>query len=61
MSGKWGYASGCLHAQWAVLGVPPFEADGEAVQQGALIWMYVAVAILIIAGMSIFVASHFAK
>jgi 3-hydroxy-9,10-secoandrosta-1,3,5(10)-triene-9,17-dione monooxygenase len=34
VSGKWGYASGCLHAQWAVLGVPPFEADGEAVQQG---------------------------
>jgi len=34
VNGKWGYASGCLHAQWAVLGVPPFEADGEAVQQG---------------------------
>ena len=37
VSGKWGYASGCLHAQWAVLGVPPFEADGEAVQQGLVL------------------------
>ena len=34
---------------------------GEAVQQGALIWMWVGVAVLVIAGMSIFVASHFAK
>jgi preprotein translocase subunit SecY len=34
---------------------------GEAVQQGALIWMWVGVAILVIAGMSIFVANHFAK
>jgi alkylation response protein AidB-like acyl-CoA dehydrogenase len=22
VTGKWGYASGCLHAQWAVLGIP---------------------------------------
>lgn len=34
---------------------------GEAVQQGVLIWAWVGVAILVIAGMSIFVAGHFAK
>ena len=34
VSGRWGYASGCLHAQWAVLGVPPIEADGEDIPQG---------------------------
>jgi len=34
---------------------------GEAVQQGVLIWMWVGVAILIIAGMSIFVANHLIK
>lgn len=28
VSGQWGYASGCLHSQWAVLGVPPLEGDG---------------------------------
>ncbi len=34
---------------------------GEVVQQGALVWLWVGVAILAVAGMSIFVASHFAK
>jgi preprotein translocase subunit SecY len=31
---------------------------GEAVQQGALIWAYAGVAILIVAGVAIFIASH---
>jgi 3-hydroxy-9,10-secoandrosta-1,3,5(10)-triene-9,17-dione monooxygenase len=29
VTGQWGYASGCLHAQWALLGVPPIE-DADA-------------------------------
>ncbi len=31
---------------------------GEAVQQGALIWAYVAIAILIVSGVAIFIAGH---
>ena len=34
-------------------------ARGEAVQQGALIWLYVGIAILLVAGMAIFVAGRF--
>jgi 3-hydroxy-9,10-secoandrosta-1,3,5(10)-triene-9,17-dione monooxygenase len=34
VSGSWGYASGCLHSTWAVLGVPVMDADGELVDQG---------------------------
>jgi len=26
ITGRWGYASGCLHSQWAVLGVPPVDS-----------------------------------
>ena len=26
VSGRWVYASGCLHAQWAILGVPPVDS-----------------------------------
>jgi preprotein translocase subunit SecY len=32
---------------------------GEAVQQGALLWLYVGIAILVVAGMALFVASRF--
>jgi preprotein translocase subunit SecY len=32
---------------------------GEAVQQGALLWLYVGIAILVVAGMAIFVAGRF--
>jgi preprotein translocase subunit SecY len=32
---------------------------GEAVQQGALLWLYVGIAILLVAGMAIFVAGRF--
>ncbi|MDP9290732.1 MAG: preprotein translocase subunit SecY [Verrucomicrobiota bacterium] len=31
---------------------------GEAVQQGALIWIYVGVALLIVSGVAVFIASH---
>jgi preprotein translocase subunit SecY len=31
---------------------------GEAVQQGALIWLYVGIAVLIVAGVAVFVAGH---
>jgi 3-hydroxy-9,10-secoandrosta-1,3,5(10)-triene-9,17-dione monooxygenase len=34
VTGKWGYASGCLHAQWAVLGIPVVNEQGEQVDQG---------------------------
>ena len=34
VSGRWGYASGCLHADWAVLGVPVVDEAGEPVDQG---------------------------
>ena len=32
---------------------------GEAVQQGALIWLYVGIAALLVAGMAIFLAGKF--
>lgn len=32
---------------------------GEAVQQGALIWLYVGIAILLVAGMALFIAGRF--
>lgn len=34
VSGTWGYASGCLHAHWAVLGIPVVNEAGEQVDQG---------------------------
>lgn len=34
VSGSWGYASGCLHSQWAVLGIPVMDDAGEQVDQG---------------------------
>ncbi|WP_067432791.1 acyl-CoA dehydrogenase family protein [Nocardioides jensenii] len=34
VTGKWGFASGCLHSQWAGLGVHIVNEDGEAVDQG---------------------------
>jgi len=35
------------------------EARGEAVQQGALLWLYVGIAALLVAGMAIFLAGKF--
>jgi len=34
VTGRWGFASGCLHSQWAMLGVPVVDADGVQIDQG---------------------------
>jgi 3-hydroxy-9,10-secoandrosta-1,3,5(10)-triene-9,17-dione monooxygenase len=34
VTGRWGFASGSLHSQWAVLGFPIVDADGAQVDQG---------------------------
>ena len=34
VTGSWGWASGCLHAQWAVVGFPVPDEHGEIVDQG---------------------------
>jgi alkylation response protein AidB-like acyl-CoA dehydrogenase len=34
VTGAWGYASGCMHAQWAGLGLPLTDEAGEVVGQG---------------------------
>lgn len=34
MTGRWSWASGSLHASWALLGVPVVDGDGVQVDQG---------------------------
>lgn len=34
VTGKWGFASGSLHSQWAILGVPVVDATGTQIDQG---------------------------
>jgi alkylation response protein AidB-like acyl-CoA dehydrogenase len=34
VSGRWPYASGCLHSSWAVLGLPVVDDRGEPIDQG---------------------------
>ena len=34
VTGRWGWASGCLHSQWAVVGIPVPNELGEIVDQG---------------------------
>ena len=34
VTGSWGFASGCLHSQWAVLGIPVVDENGEQIDQG---------------------------
>lgn len=34
VTGKWGFASGSLHSQWAILGVPVVDATGAQIDQG---------------------------
>ena len=34
ISGRWPWASGCLHAQWATLGMPVVDAAGNMLDQG---------------------------
>ncbi|GAA1369461.1 acyl-CoA dehydrogenase family protein [Streptomyces beijiangensis] len=35
VTGRWGFASGSLHSQWATLGVPVVDASGRQTDQGA--------------------------
>ena len=34
VTGQWGFASGCLHSQWAMLGVPVVDESGQQIDQG---------------------------
>ncbi|MBT2514112.1 acyl-CoA dehydrogenase family protein [Arthrobacter sp. ISL-30] len=34
VTGKWGFASGSLHSQWAILGVPVVDETGAQIDQG---------------------------
>jgi 3-hydroxy-9,10-secoandrosta-1,3,5(10)-triene-9,17-dione monooxygenase len=34
VTGKWGFASGSLHSQWAILGVPIVDEAGTQIDQG---------------------------
>ncbi|GAA2913069.1 acyl-CoA dehydrogenase family protein [Streptomyces thioluteus] len=34
ITGRWPFASGCLHAQWALLGIPLAGASGEPPERG---------------------------
>jgi 3-hydroxy-9,10-secoandrosta-1,3,5(10)-triene-9,17-dione monooxygenase len=34
VSGSWPFASGCLHADWAFIGVPVLDANGEVIEEG---------------------------
>lgn len=41
VTGRWGFASGSLHSQWATLGIPVVDASGQQIDQGsALIPMH---------------------
>ena len=33
VSGRWAWTSGCLHADWAMLGIPVVDADGNKVDE----------------------------
>ncbi|MGY0021429.1 acyl-CoA dehydrogenase family protein [Streptomyces sp. cg35] len=34
VTGRWGFASGSLHSQWAAVGIPVVDASGQQVDQG---------------------------
>jgi len=34
VTGRWGFASGCLHAQWAIQGIPVVDQSGQQIDQG---------------------------
>ena len=34
ISGRWGFASACYHADWSLLGYPVLDRDGQIVDQG---------------------------
>lgn len=35
VTGRWGFASGSLHSQWATLGIPVVDTSGQQTDQGA--------------------------
>ncbi|WP_329236806.1 acyl-CoA dehydrogenase family protein [Streptomyces sp. NBC_01460] len=35
VTGRWGFASGSLHSQWATVGIPVVDASGQQTDQGA--------------------------
>jgi len=37
VSGRWSWCSGCLHAQWVLVGIPLTGADGSAPDQGMVL------------------------
>ncbi|MEV0074096.1 MULTISPECIES: acyl-CoA dehydrogenase family protein [unclassified Amycolatopsis] len=37
VTGKWGWASGCLHSQWALVGTPAVEGEGKSYDQGMVL------------------------
>jgi alkylation response protein AidB-like acyl-CoA dehydrogenase len=37
VSGRWANCSGCLHAQWILLGTPPVTADGQEIEPGLVL------------------------
>ncbi|WP_326837530.1 acyl-CoA dehydrogenase family protein [Amycolatopsis rhabdoformis] len=37
VTGKWGWASGCLHSQWALVGTPAAEGEGRSYDQGMVL------------------------
>ncbi|ODU06481.1 MAG: oxidoreductase [Pseudonocardia sp. SCN 72-86] len=37
VTGKWGWASGCLHSQWALVGIPILGEDGQLADQGLVL------------------------
>ena len=34
VTGRWAWASGCLHSDWAMVGMPVVDADGTVIDQG---------------------------
>ena len=36
VNGQWGFASACWHADWALVGTPLFDADGNVVDQAVV-------------------------
>lgn len=34
VTGKWAWASGCLHSDWAFVGIPVVDAEGNEIDQG---------------------------
>jgi alkylation response protein AidB-like acyl-CoA dehydrogenase len=37
VSGRWANCSGCLHAQWILLGTPPVTAGGQEIEPGLVL------------------------